>query len=71
MVVAAGGVGVGGEPGAVVAVFVVFLRGCGGLGGVSVVRDEVRVVRFVVAFVVLGGFDARVHDVGRAVVLLE
>ena len=61
-----------GEAGAVVAVVVVSLRGCeGGLGGVSVYHDEDRVVRFMVAFVVLGCFDARVHDAGRAVALLE
>ena len=71
MVVAAGGAGVDGEPGAVVAVFVVSLHGCEGeLGGVSVDHDEDRVVCFVVVFVVLGGFDARVHGVGCAVVLL-
>ena len=42
-----------------------------GLGGVAVDHDEDRVVRFVVAFVVLGCFDSRVHDACRVVALLE
>ena len=56
----------------IVSVVVASLQACEGeLGGVSVDHDEDRVVRFVVAFVVLCCFDVGVHDAGRAVALLE
>lgn len=70
--VAVGGAGVDGEACAVVAVFVVSLHGCEGeLGRVSVDHDEDGVVRFVVAFVVVGCFDACVHDSGVSSAALE
>ena len=71
-VVDGGRAGVDGESCPVVAVFVVSLRGCEGeLGGVSVDHDEDGVVRFIVAFVVVGCFDACVHDSGVSSAALE
>ena len=66
--VAVGGACVDGEARPVVAAFVVPLHGCEGqLRRVSVYHDEDRVVRFVVAFVAVSGFDVGVHDACLAV----
>lgn len=43
----------------------------GELGRVSVDHDEDCVVRFIVAFVVVGCFDAGVHDAGVSSAVLE
>ena len=60
-----------GEACPVVAVFVVLLHGCGGLGRVAVYRGEDCVVCFMVAFVVVGCFGACVHGSGVSSAALE